>query len=176
MLLGILVVPVQVRAQLICDDPSTDPISEGWPEMPAQVIVADPRFGDHQWRLASADRLASSWGHLLDDLRSSKDLLSKDEQALVDRLLHELRNALLALTMFSAVGRQMYDYGNSLRELIPNATALRRFFEQKRAENPNIGAFKKLARHAHSFAKESDHLSPTVPAYQVSEPELRFVR
>ena len=94
LLLGVLAVPIQLGAQRPLN---RLPRREPWPESSAQMTTAHPQFGDPKRRWASADRLASSWNHLLEEMRSSRDLFSKDEETSINLLLRQLQDGLVAL-------------------------------------------------------------------------------
>jgi len=115
---------------------------------------------------ASAQRLATAWNHLIDQVRANESRFTHSESHELDAVLQHIQGG-LPLVGLAPAGNEKLPYSlRDLDQLVPNTSALRVFLEQKYRQNPKVRPFKSLSREARTVDQEARRLSPTVAAAQ----------
>ena len=115
-------------------------------------------------RQYSAQQLANSWNHLVDQFRANEPLFSSTEDHALTALLLHIQSGLSLTGFRSARKNTIPSSWQDLEGLLPNASELYTLLVKKRNENPNISAFRKLLKAARTLDEEMQRLAPTVPA------------
>ena len=109
-------------------------------------------------------RLSASWNRLIAEVRGAQTSLTRDENAALDAILMQIQEGLVSVGMAPARQIEARNIRNSVRQLVPNTTALRLFFKRKQRESPTVEAFRRLSIDARTLAEATANLAPTVAA------------
>jgi hypothetical protein len=119
-------------------------------------------------RQYSAQRLANSWNHLVDQLRANESRFSSTEGPALTAMMLHIQGGLSLAGLRAAGNRTIPRSGKDLAQLVSNTSALCALLQLKRNENPGVPQFKKLLKIAHAVNVEVRTLAPTVPVSQLA--------
>jgi hypothetical protein len=118
-------------------------------------------------RKSSAERLASSWNHLVDEFRANESRFSSTENHELTAMLLHIQGGLSFIGLRSAGKDAIRNSWQDLEQLVSNTSALCTLLECKHSENPGVPGLRKLSMTARVLDEDARRLAPTVPASQL---------
>ena len=116
----------------------------------------------------SAQRLANSWNHLVEQLRANEARFSSSEEHALTRMLLHIQGG-LSLAGFEPAGKNAVPGSRQdLVDLAFHTSGLCTALEAKQRQNPGLPQFRKLVRTARALDQEARRLSPTVPVSRLA--------
>jgi len=113
---------------------------------------------------ASRLKIAKTWTRLVRGFIEANDRLTPDENSAADAILMQIQGALLALGFMPAEPGKAAARAEYVSRLVPNTSALARYLERKRRENPKDNELAKLYTDAKALSEEVRLVAPTIPA------------
>jgi hypothetical protein len=111
---------------------------------------------------AVAAKIASSWTNLVRSFILAETQFTAEENRANDAILMRIQGALLAIGFGPVPGSTAIAKPEYLSQLIPNTSALERYLERKRRENPQVKVFRTLHTHSKLLAEQVKFTARTV--------------